>query len=365
MVDLKILDKYILREFSKMVGIGVIAFIVIFITLNMVEKVDNFIDNDVPAQTVAKYYALQVPYIFTLTLPVAVLISALFTIGQMARRNELVAIRASGIRFARTMVPMVAGGLIASLVSLAVSEFVQPQASAVVRRIETGEMKKGSAAGGPRMRANITYRGKDGLVYSTPEYDTRLNTMRDLVVERSQQGRLLFRVNAAKAAWEDSVWVLSDARIRSFSQDGEVESETYIARGPLEALRDYPSDILREQKDPGEMSYRELRRLVDRIDESGGDPARYRVGLAMKLSFPFSSLIVILIGAPLTAHLRRGGLAVGVGIGLGLAFVYYGLMKGGQALGDHALLPPLVAAWAGNIIFGVCGVLLIRKAERI
>jgi lipopolysaccharide export system permease protein len=362
--DLKILDRYILREFSKMVAIGVLAFVVIFITLNMVEKVDDFIDNDVPAHTVAKYYALQVPYIFTLTLPVAVLISALFTIGQMARRNELVAIRASGIRFARTMVPMVAGGLVASLASLAVAEFVQPHASVVVRSIETGEMRKGSASGGPRIRTNITYRGKDGLVYSTPEYDTKLNTMRDLVVERSQESRLIFRVNAAKATWEDSVWVLSDARVRWFSEDGEVKSETYIARGPLEALRDYPRDILREQKDPEEMSYRELRRLVQRIDESGGDPARYRVGLAMKLSFPFSSLIVVLIGAPLTAHLRRGGLAVGVGIGLGLAFVYYGFMKGGQALGDHGSLPPLVAAWAGNVIFAVCGVLLTLKAEK-
>jgi lipopolysaccharide export system permease protein len=364
-IDLKILDKYILREFVKMAAIGILAFVVIFITLNMVEKVDDFIDNDVPAHTVAKYYALQVPYIFTLTLPVAVLISALFTIGQMARRNELVAIRASGIRFARTMVPMVAGGLVASLASLAVSEFVQPQASVAVRTIETGEMKKGSAGGGPRIRTNVTYRGKDGLVYSTPEYDTKLNTMRDLVVERSQEGRLLFRVNAAKAAWEDSLWVLSDARVRWFSEDGEVQSETYIARGPLEVLRDYPRDILREQKDPEEMSYRELRRLVARISESGGDPARYRVGLAMKLSFPFSNLIVVLIGAPLTAHLRRGGLAVGVGIGLGLAFVYYGLMKGGQALGDHAALPPLVAAWAGNVIFAVCGVLLTFKAEKI
>jgi lipopolysaccharide export system permease protein len=182
--------------------------------------------------------------------------------------------------------------------------------------------------------------------------------------ESSQAALAALTLKSSLPAWEDSEWVLTDARVRWFSEDGEVRDETYIARGPLGVLRDDPRDILREQKNPEEMSYRELRRLVRRIDESGGDPARYRVGLAMKLSFPFSNLIVVLIGAPLTAHLRRGGLAVGVGIGLGLAFVYYGLMKGGQALGDHAVLPPLVAAWTANAVFAFCGVLLTLRAEK-
>ncbi|MFZ1946186.1 MAG: LptF/LptG family permease [bacterium] len=360
---MKTLDRYVFVEFIRMVGIGVLAFVTIFVTLNAVEKVDDFIDNQVPTLAVIKYYAFQVPYIFTLTLPIAVLISSLFTVGQMARRNELVAMRASGIRFARTILPMVLGGLLASMVSLAVSEFVQPEASAVVRSIETGEIKR-SARNQPRIRTNLAYRGGNGLFYSAPEYDTRTNTMKDLVVEQSADGRLVFRVNAARASWQDSVWMLSDAWVRWFSESGEVERESYIPEGPLPLLRDFPGDILKNQKQPEEMSYRELHGLVERIEESGGDPSKYRVGLAMKISFPFANLIVILLGAPLTARLRKGGLAVGAGIGLGLAFVYYGLMKGGQTLGDHAVLPPLLAAWIGNLVFGVCGIYLILRAEK-
>lgn len=361
---MRILDRYVLGEFARMVGIGALAFVTIFITLNMVEKVDKFIDNRVPVQTVLKYYAFQVPYILTLTLPVAVLISALFTTGQMARRNELVAMRASGIRFARTVIPLLLGGLAASAASFAVSEFVQPAASSVVTSIEADEIGRSSGRSEPRIRTNITYRGKDGLLYSAREYDTKLNLMKDPVVEQSEAGRLIFRVNAAKATWRDSVWVLTSAWVRWFSENGEVERETYIAEAPLPVLRDYPKDILREQRKPENMSYRELRRLVRHIDESGGDPSKYRVGLAMKVSFPFANLIVVLVGAPLTARLRKGGLAVGVGIGLGLAFIYYGMMKGSQALGDHGLVPPLAAAWASNVIFAACGVVLVLRAEK-
>ncbi len=361
---MRTLDRYVLAEFTRMILIGALAFIAVFVTLDMVENVDDFVDNDVGVLTVLKYYAFQIPYIFTLTLPVAVLISSLFTIGQMARLNELVAMKASGIRFARSIVPLAAAGLVASLVALSVAEFVEPGADAIVRSIKNNEIRKSSAKTEPRIRSNVTYRGKAGLFYFAPEYDTRLNTMKDLVVEQSQAGKLIFRLNATEAVWKDSIWILSEAWVRWFSEDGEVERETYITQGSLPMVKDYPRDILREQRNPEEMSYRELARLVRKIDESGGDSAKYRVGLAMKMSFPFANLIVVLIGSPLSARLRRGGLAVGVGTGLGLCFVYYGFVRVGQALGDHSVLPPLVAAWAGNVFFAVCGIVLILRAEK-
>jgi lipopolysaccharide export system permease protein len=361
---LRVLDRYILTETSRTVLIGLLAFITVFISLDMVENVDDFVDNNVGLPTVLKYYTFQIPHIFTLTLPVAVLVSCLFTIGQMARHTELVAIKASGIRFARTMVPLVAAGLVASVLSLGVSEVIEPETNSIVRSIKSGEIKKSSKKDQPRVRTNISYRGAGGVFYFAPEYDTKLNIMRDVVVEKSDEGRLIFRLNAEQAVWQDSTWVFKEAWIRWFADDGEVERESYLTEGPMAALRDRPDDIVREQRKPEEMSYRELSHLVSRIDHSGGDPTKYRVGLNMKLSFPFTNLIVVLIGSPLSARLRKGGLAVGIGLGLSLTFVYYGFIRVGQTLGDHAVLPPIFAAWLGNIFFAVCGIILIARAEK-
>jgi lipopolysaccharide export system permease protein len=361
---LRILDRYILGELTKTVFIGLLAFIAVFISLDMVENVDDFVDADVGLPTIFKYYAFQVPHIFTLTLPVAVLISCLFTVGQMARHTELVAIKASGIRFGRTVVPLLFAGLLASLLSLGVSEIVEPSANSTVRRIKAQEIKRSASDRSQRMRDNISYRGKGGVFYFAPKYDTRLNVMKDVVVEKSSKGDLVFRVNAEEAAWEDSTWVFSEAYVRWFSEGGEIEREAYIPRGSLPGVRDDPGDIVREQRKPEEMSYRELSRLVSRIEESGGDPTRYKVGLHMKISFPFTNLIVVLIGSPLSARLRRGGLAVGMGLGLSLTFVYYGFIRVGQTLGDQGVLPAIPAAWLGNIFFAVCGIALILYEEK-
>ncbi len=359
---MRILDSYSMREFTRTTFIALFAFITIFITLDVVEYVDDFIDNDVAAFTVVKFYAFQIPHIFILSVPVAILISALLTVGQMARHNELTAMKASGIRLSRAVLPLIVVGVVASLVSLVVGEVVMPRTDTEVMRIKTGEIKKSSGSS-PRIQRNISYRGKNGLFYFAPEYDTRRQVMKEVVIEKWDDN-LVFRVNAKSAAWRDSVWVLSEAWVRWFSDNGDVDSETYIAEDTFGGIRDYPRDISKEQKDPEEMSYWELRSLIARIEGSGADATRYRVGLHMKLAFPFTNVIVILLGAPLSAKLRRGGIAVGVGLGLGLCFLYYGFIRVGQAMGDHGTLSPIVAAWIGNIFFAIAGLILLLRAEK-
>jgi lipopolysaccharide export system permease protein len=281
----------------------------------------------------------------------------------MARYSELVAIKASGIRFGRTVIPLLYAGLAASLTSLAVSELVEPAANATVRHIKSNEIRR-SLEGDPRMRSNISYRARGGYFYFAPQYDTRLSIMKDVVVEKSLKGVLIFRLNAEKATWEDTTWVFKEAWVRWFSETGDVEREAYVPEGSFPELDASPDNIVRKQRQPEEMGFRELSHLVTRIEESGGDPTRYRVGLNMKISFPFTNLIVILIGSPLSARLRRGGLAVGMGLGLSLTFIYYGFIRVGQTLGEQGVLPAAVAAWLGNIFFAACGIYLILREER-
>lgn len=359
-----ILDRYILRELSRTIFLGLLAFIAVFISLDMVENVDDFVDSSTSMFAIFKYYLFQIPHIFTLTLPVAVLISCLFTVGQMARHSELVAIKASGIRFGRTVIPLLFAGLIASMASLAVSELVEPVANATVRTLRSNEIQRSGGGGEPRMRNNISYRAKGGFFYFAPQYDTRINVMKNVVVEKSLKGDLIFRLNAEKATWEDSTWVFKEAWVRWFSGTGDVEREAYIPDGSLPDVDADPADIVRKQRQPEEMGFRELSQLAARIEESGGDPTRYRVGLNMKLSFPFTNLIVILIGSPLSARLRRGGLAVGMGMGLSLTFIYYGFIRVGQTLGEQGVMPAVLAAWLGNICFAACGIYLILREER-
>ena len=91
---------------------------------------------------------------------------------------------------------------------------------------------------------------------------------------------------------------------------------------------------------------------------------KYLVELYLKVSFPLTNLIVVLIGTALAIRVRRGGLAISFGLAVFISFVYYAIIRTGQALGHSGTLPPFLAAWLGNIVFGVLGLELLRRARR-
>ena len=67
---------------------------------------------------------------------------------------------------------------------------------------------------------------------------------------------------------------------------------------------------------------------------------------------------------PVAVQVDNTQLALGFGISISLGFAYYGFLRVGQALGYNGALPPLLAAWMGNLVFLVVGGLLFWKMNR-
>jgi len=112
------------------------------------------------------------------------------------------------------------------------------------------------------------------------------------------------------------------------------------------------------------MSYRELRAYVRRLRASGARVESFLVDLHLKLAFPLVNFIVVLIGASLATRLRMQGAALGFGLSVLIAFLYFAFMRTGQALGHGGALPPYLAAWLGDIVFGLTGVIMMAQAQR-
>ena len=120
--------------------------------------------------------------------------------------------------------------------------------------------------------------------------------------------------------------------------------------------------LLIMQKKPEEMSYKELKSFIAEVVRNGGDPDRWLVDLYLKFSFPFANFIIVLFGAPLSAKKQRSSAGVGFGISLAICFFYFGIVKTAQTLGHNGTIPPIVAAWLANVIFGVGGFGILSKS---
>jgi lipopolysaccharide export system permease protein len=110
------------------------------------------------------------------------------------------------------------------------------------------------------------------------------------------------------------------------------------------------------------MSYSELKIFIAEMDRIGAEIRKWVVELYLKISYPFSNFIIILFGAPIAAQKRRSGTAVGIGISLMVCFIYFMIMRTGQVLGHQGTIVPWLAAWIGNIIFGLAGIFIMISA---
>ncbi|HEY6809431.1 MAG TPA: LptF/LptG family permease, partial [Gemmatimonadales bacterium] len=110
-----------------------------------------------------------------------------------------------------------------------------------------------------------------------------------------------------------------------------------------------------------EMRYAELGRYIDALARSGSDVKKISVERALKISVPFTCIIIALFGAPLAVSAPRSGAAGGVAVSLATTFVFLLSVQLSKAVGAGGILPPTFAAWFPNILFGGAAAYLLKK----
>ncbi len=359
---MRILDTYILGRYVRTLALSIVSFLSIFIVIDLFEKIDNFIDHGVPFLTVLLYYLYRLPEIVLLTLPVCMLLACLFALGSHARANEFIATSSAGISIRRSLLPVLAAGLAVSFLALLGGETVAPESAVRVKTIERMKIKP-ERARSSKIHTNVNFIGEGERIFSIGRLDTGRGTMRDVVISRLSDFTVVERIDAKEAVWENGIWTFHNGYRRVFDSDRLLEEEEFDSRAFPE-LTESPVELSEIRKGPKEMSYGELRRFVEKAKLSGGDVLKQEVDLHMKLSYPFNNLIIVLLGAPLGALLRRGGNAIGFSLALVICFVYYLAIRVGQSLGYNDVVPPVVSAWLGNAIFLLLGSVIFFRFTR-
>jgi lipopolysaccharide export LptBFGC system permease protein LptF len=108
----------------------------------------------------------------------------------------------------------------------------------------------------------------------------------------------------------------------------------------------------RARVDASEMTYTELREYVRRLGASGFNVAEQAVNLQHKLAFPAVTIVMTLLAIPFGVTTGKKGALYGIGLAAVLAGAYFLLLTIFMAIGAAGVLPPALAAWGPNILFG-------------
>lgn len=357
----RILDRYLLREFALYLALGLGGFIAIFIVVDLIDKIAVFLDHDAPFLLIARFYLFRAPEVVVQVFPVALLLATFLALGQLNKFGELTAMRSSGISLGRILAPVFGVAAVSALVSLAIGEMIVPYTNRERDRIydqQIQDLKQDRVV----ERPDLTYLGRGGRIFYMRTYHVDARRMDRVTLQEFEGGRLSRRIDAAEAVWQGAGWVFRDGYVRTF--DGERETARPFAEMAVDGIAERPDDFAKEVPNPDEMNYADLRAYVERLRASGARVDAYLVDLHLKLAFPLVNLIVVMIGASLATRLRMQSAALGFGLSVGISFVYYAFMRAGQALGHTGTLEPYLAAWLGDLVFGAAGLVMMVQAQR-
>lgn len=339
-----------------------VALCVIFIIVNLFERLDDFLNQNVGFAVIMKYYINFVPAIIQLLLPLATLLATLFTFGRMSTLNEIIAMKSGGISLYRFMMPIVILSILLSLAQLYFNGWVVPKANKAKDNIELKYLNI-NRNGGPIY--NLYFRDNPTTNILMQYYDEPTKTGSRVSVEYftdELSPRLTKRIDCADMKWDSiaNLWKMRDAIIRTYK--GHSIDIQRMSEYSIKINISY-NQISKLQESPDIMNYYDLYDYINMMKQGGKDVRLLMIDYYGKWAFPFANIIVILFGVPFASIKRKGGIAIQIGAAMIIAFSYLIFIKVSQTMGYAYGINPILAGWLANIIFLFIGLITIFKTK--
>jgi LPS export ABC transporter permease LptF/LPS export ABC transporter permease LptG len=365
----RLIDTYISREYFRVFALGVLGLLAIFYISTFIDMMDKLFRGETTTLVLLRYFAFATPRFIYFVVPMSVLVSALVTVGVMTKNSELLVLRACGISLYRTMAPLVAFALLASVALFLLQDRVLASTNREADRLEA------KIRGWNDQSTPLTQHwrvGTGGHIYlfdvfePRPPRFTRLHIydvdqhtwqlrsitfMNDVALQRERRaGGQLVTVWKGKKGWHRELTSgrsVEDAPVRY-----EVIEERRLN---LEPPKYFEASVPKADQ----MTLGELRTYIYQLRTSGANVNAFLVELQRKVAFPLVTVVMTLIAVPFAVTTGRHGALYGVGVGIVLAIVYFIVMSVFVAMGQGGVLTPVLAAWAPNLIFSAVAAYMI------
>jgi LPS export ABC transporter permease LptF/LPS export ABC transporter permease LptG len=352
------IDIYLLGEFFYYFCVVLAGFLLIFDAFTLFELLGDISKNHVSFLIVLNYFRFLVPFLVYQLAPLATLVATLVTLAVLAKNNEVIAFKASGISLYRLILPLtLAGCLLAGGMFLLDNTFL-PYANQ--RQDALRNEIKGRPAQTYIEPARQWIFGENDKIYNYELFDSDRQLFGGLNVFELDPAtfRVRRRVFATRAVWEptENAWVLTGGWVREFASDGHVSSFYPFKVFSLAELTEPPSYFRREVHQYYQMTWRQLGQYIASLRQAGFDIARLSVQWQKKFALPLIAPIIVFLGAPFALLVGTRGAIGGLAVAVGISVVYWATAALFEAMGSIGQLPPFLAAWAPDAIFGFLAV---------
>ena len=355
---MRLLDRYVIRNFLQAYIYCIAGFLSIWLIFDISDNISTFIDEKFGFMLTVKYYLTQVPEVFIILLPVALLLALLFALGRMSRANEIVSMLTAGVSIPRVLAPLIGMGLLTVGASLALNYSLAPHAEMAKKNfIATARSRQFSVQGQIfRNRTDL----RTWFVQSfRPGHDVFNNVQ---VLQQDANDNIVESYVTPKATYhaESKSWELENVKVVHYDGTGNITDEKILPSMKIDNWSETPFRLGSANVRAEYLSFPELRQYLHfNSDFPVTLLAPFRTHLHYRLALPWTCLVVVCIAAPLGIGYSRRGVLASVASAMVLVFSMNFLTHLFLALGEGDRISPVLAAWTPNLIFTIIGIYLL------
>lgn len=360
----QLIDRLVVSGLLRYFTFVLVGFTSLFIIITLFQLLDQISRNHIEWGVVVNYLFFLLPMVLNYMAPIAVLVAVMVTFGLLEKTSQIVALKASGQSVYRLAAPALVASLMLSGFLFLNQDYLLPFTN---RRQDNLRHLIQSGKEPPQTFYQTTRKwifGGDSRIYNYSHFDPTTNVFARLTVLNlnRQPFGIKSRLFARKASWDENAqaWILKDGWERRFDGN-QVTSESFEDRA-LE-IPEHPSYFKQDSRASSMMTVSELRQQIADLSRAGFDVLDLKVSLYSKIAFPLACLIMALVGLPSAFSVGKRGALYGVAVGIGIGLSYWGLLGLFEQMGRYEMLPPLLAAWGPNIMFGAGGLYLFFSSR--
>jgi len=356
-----IIDRYIAKIFLSFFAAGLIVFVTLFVAI---DYMTNLAQYKAPAEAVIKYYLLMAPSQVYQMVPVACLLGTIFTLSQLSKTNELVALFSSGMSLARISLPILILVVMISSVGFWLNDRLFPIINQRKNYVLFVDIQKKPGLYSTVKTNKIWYRSGN-VLFNIKTLQANKGTAQGLTMYFFNGAwQLIQMITASEVKLIGSNWQLSNGTVTMFTTDANVPLTKDFKDKTISVSED-TADISKTSQSTETLSVAELKRFIQRNKDAGLDTLRYEVDYQAKFAFAFAAFVMSFLGIPFSVTRQRaGGAAFNVGATIVLAFLYWSAYSSGITLGQHGALPPLIAVWLPNMAMVALSAVFLLRLKR-
>lgn len=387
MKNLKILDKYIVKQVVETFLISLVIFTsIIFATDAFITIVKQITNYGIPLQIAAMLVMLKLPSMLILTIPMGILLATIMTVNRMNNAQEITIFKACGIGVDRIAKPIMICATIASLFGFTVNEIIAPAASQQAKTLTIWAIMQKNV---PNGKKNFIFKEmKNGNLHRffhiASVADNRLHNITVLDLSRKNTIQVIY---AKKGDTSPEGWVMDNGVVYTIATTGKVLNTAVFTTMNFDNTAEAVQRIT--EVNENELNYFDLKKHIKKehasIDEKINTMAKnaaensktidaektkkeikkhlleFEILMNEKLALPFTAIVFAIIAIPLAITGPRARFNRGLLFSIVILFAFYILRALAISLGQGGMISPVLAAWLPNIVLFSLGYYLYRR----